>query len=49
MNAEGVSKGAALKTLSSLLGISVEENMAIRDADNDNNGVGAAIRYYFDF
>ena len=37
MNAEGVSKGAALKTLSSLLNIPIEETMAIGDADNDRN------------
>lgn len=81
MNAKDVSKGAALKTLSSLLGIPIEETMAIGDADNDrdmlitagisiaminarrdikklanyitkdndHNGVGAAIRCYFDF
>ena len=80
MNAEGVSKGTALKTLSSLLDISIEETMAIGDADNDrdmlstagisvvmmnarsdikklanyitkdsdHNGVGFAIRDYFD-
>ncbi len=81
MNAQGVSKGAALKILSSLLGITIEETMAIGDADNDrdmlttagisivmmnarsdikklanyitkdsdHNGVGVAIRDYFDF
>ena len=80
MNAEGVSKGAAIKTLSSLLGIPIEKTMAIGDADNDrdmlttagvsivmanarsdikklatyitkdsdHNGVGVAIRNYFD-
>ncbi|WP_044959408.1 Cof-type HAD-IIB family hydrolase [Butyrivibrio sp. WCD2001] len=80
MNAEGVSKGAALRTLSSLLDIPIEETMAIGDADNDrdmlttagisivmlnarsdikklanyitkdsdHNGVGFAIRDYFD-
>ncbi|WP_051656937.1 Cof-type HAD-IIB family hydrolase [Butyrivibrio sp. AE3004] len=81
MNAKGVSKGAALKTLASLLNIPIEETMAIGDADNDrdmlntagisivmmnactnikkfanyitkdcdNDGVGYAIREYFDF
>lgn len=37
MNAYGVSKGAALKTLSSLLNIPIESTMAIGDADNDRD------------
>lgn len=37
MNAKGVSKGAAIKTLSSLLNIPIEKTMAIGDADNDRD------------
>ena len=42
MNAKGVSKGAALKTLSSLLDIPIDATMAIGDADNDRDMLSTA-------
>ncbi len=42
MNAKGVSKGVALKTLSSLLGTPIEKTMSIGDADNDRDMLSTA-------